>query len=188
MRPEAAELRRQLRELVNSHVPDDFLGAFTDNPADLETTQQFCRTLAEHNLLCLSWPEEFGGGGASVWEQTVVREEMWAHHEPRGASTWVSTGPVRSSCDTRSASTSTRSPNRRRSQACTGARTCASTRWGFGCHGEYVEKEDEMGPAIERAFASGKTAVVNVCIDPKANAEEMPKYDEFRTWYAEGTQ
>ena len=59
---------------------------------------------------------------------------------------------------------------------------------GFGCHGEYVEKEDDMGPAIERAYASGKTAVVHVCIDPKANSEEMPKYDEFRTWYAEGTQ
>lgn len=59
---------------------------------------------------------------------------------------------------------------------------------GFGCHGEYVEKEDEMAPAIERAFASGRTAVVHVCIDPKANSEEMPKYDEFRTWYAEGTQ
>jgi thiamine pyrophosphate-dependent acetolactate synthase large subunit-like protein len=59
---------------------------------------------------------------------------------------------------------------------------------GFGCHGEYVEKEDEMGPAIERAYASGKTAVVHVCIDPKANSEEMPKYDEFRTWYAQGTQ
>jgi acetolactate synthase I/II/III large subunit len=59
---------------------------------------------------------------------------------------------------------------------------------GFGCHGEYVEKEDEIGPAIERAYASGKTTVVHVCIDPKANSEEMPKYDEFRTWYAEGTQ
>ena len=44
----------------------------------------------------MSWPEEFGGGGASVWEQTVVREEMWAHHEPRGAQymgvNWV--GPI----------------------------------------------------------------------------------------------
>ncbi|MCB1013463.1 MAG: acyl-CoA dehydrogenase family protein, partial [Microthrixaceae bacterium] len=46
---------------------------------------RFCRTLAENGLLCLAWPEEFGGRGASVWEQTVVREEMWAHHEPRGA-------------------------------------------------------------------------------------------------------
>ena len=59
---------------------------------------------------------------------------------------------------------------------------------GFGCHGEYVEKEQDIGPAIERAYASGWPAVVHVCIDPKANSEEMPKYNEFRTWYAEGTQ
>lgn len=59
---------------------------------------------------------------------------------------------------------------------------------GFGCHGEYVEKEEEIGPAIKRGYASGKTTVVHVCIDPKANSEEMPNYGEFRTWYAEGTQ
>ncbi len=46
---------------------------------------------------------------------------------------------------------------------------------GFGCHGEYVEKEDEIGPAIARAYASGKVGVVHVCIDPKANSEEMPE-------------
>ncbi|WP_264070383.1 acyl-CoA dehydrogenase family protein [Mycolicibacterium komossense] len=81
----AAELRRELRDLVHAHVPADYLGAFTDDPADLEVAQQFCRLLADKGLLCLSWPAEFGGGGASAWEQTVVREEMWAHHEPRGA-------------------------------------------------------------------------------------------------------
>ncbi|GAY13338.1 thiamine pyrophosphate-binding protein [Mycobacterium sp. shizuoka-1] len=59
---------------------------------------------------------------------------------------------------------------------------------GFGCHGEYVEKDDQIGPAIARAYASGKVGVVHVCIDPKANSEQMPKYDRFRTWYAEGTQ
>ena len=59
---------------------------------------------------------------------------------------------------------------------------------GFGCHGEYVESEADIGPAIKRAYASGKVGVVHVCIDPKANSEEMPKYDRFRTWYAEGTQ
>jgi alkylation response protein AidB-like acyl-CoA dehydrogenase len=47
--------------------------------------QSFCRLLADQGLLCMSWPEEFGGRGSSAWEQTVVREEMWAHHEPRGA-------------------------------------------------------------------------------------------------------
>jgi acetolactate synthase I/II/III large subunit len=59
---------------------------------------------------------------------------------------------------------------------------------GFGCHGEYVEKEEEIGAAVKRAYASGRSAVVHVCIDPKANSEEMPNYGEFRTWYAEGTQ
>ncbi len=59
---------------------------------------------------------------------------------------------------------------------------------GLDCHGEYVEMAEEIGPAIKRAYASGRTAVVHVCIDPKANSEEMPNYGEFRTWYAEGTQ
>ena len=82
---DADDLRRDLRDLVKAHVPEDFLGAFTDDPADLEVAQKFCQLLAERGLLCMSWPEEFGGRGSSVWEQTVVREEMWAHHEPRGA-------------------------------------------------------------------------------------------------------
>lgn len=92
----ATALRGQLRSLVAEHLPDDFMGAFTDNPADLAAAQQFCRTLAEQGLLCMSWPQEYGGRDASVWEQTVVREEMWAHHEPRGAQymgvNWV--GPI----------------------------------------------------------------------------------------------
>jgi acetolactate synthase I/II/III large subunit len=59
---------------------------------------------------------------------------------------------------------------------------------GFGCYGEYVDREEEIGPAIGRAYASGKVGVIHVPIDPKVNSEEMPSYDEFRTWYAEGTQ
>jgi alkylation response protein AidB-like acyl-CoA dehydrogenase len=81
---DATALRRRLRELIHAHIPADFLGACTDDPADLELCNQFCRLLAEHGLLCLAWPEEYGGGGGDVWHQTIVREEMWAHHEPRG--------------------------------------------------------------------------------------------------------
>jgi alkylation response protein AidB-like acyl-CoA dehydrogenase len=80
-----AALRSELRQLVAEHVPADFLGAFTNNPNDLETAQRFCRVLAERGRLCMAWPPEWGGQGASIWEQTAVREEMWAHHEPRGA-------------------------------------------------------------------------------------------------------
>ena len=32
----------------------------------------------------------------------------------------------------------------------------------MGGHGEYVTKAEEIAPAIERAFASGKAALVNV--------------------------
>ena len=85
MGEEIAELRRELRSLVSSELPDDFLGAFTNDPDDLATAQRFCGVLADRGLLCLAWPEEFGGRGASPWAQTAVREEMWAFHEPRGA-------------------------------------------------------------------------------------------------------
>ena len=82
---EVDALRRTLRDLIAEHIAPDYLGAFTDDPADLEVAQRFCRTLAATGQLCPAWPEEFGGRDASVWEQTAVREEMWAHHEPRGA-------------------------------------------------------------------------------------------------------
>ena len=82
---QAAALRARLRSLIHHHLPEGYLGAFTDDPADLDVAQRFCKTLAEEGLLTVAWPTEYGGGGGSVWDQTVVREEMWAHHEPRGA-------------------------------------------------------------------------------------------------------
>jgi alkylation response protein AidB-like acyl-CoA dehydrogenase len=82
---EGDQLRSLLRELIRDRIPPDFLGAFTNDPEDLAITQRFCKELAAKGLLTLSWPEEFGGQAGSLWDQTVVREEMWAHHEPRGA-------------------------------------------------------------------------------------------------------
>lgn len=83
--PETRLLRTELRKLMSDRLPADFLGAFTDDPADLELTQQFCRELGERGLISLTWPAEFGGSERSVWEQVALREEMWAGHEPRGA-------------------------------------------------------------------------------------------------------
>jgi acetolactate synthase-1/2/3 large subunit len=39
---------------------------------------------------------------------------------------------------------------------------------GFGVYGEFVEDPSEVIPAIERAFASGRPACVNVMTDPNA--------------------
>ncbi len=40
----------------------------------------------------------------------------------------------------------------------------------LGGHGELVDDPEGIGPAIERAFTSGKPAVVNVLVDPASNA------------------
>ncbi|NQZ98283.1 MAG: thiamine pyrophosphate-binding protein [Myxococcales bacterium] len=36
---------------------------------------------------------------------------------------------------------------------------------GFGCHAEFVEEAEEIRPALERAFASGRAACINVMSD-----------------------
>jgi acetolactate synthase I/II/III large subunit len=56
---------------------------------------------------------------------------------------------------------------------------------GFGAHGEYVERAEDIAPAVERALASGKPAVVQVPIDDLANATEVPGFDEFASWYGD---
>ena len=95
-RPEVRALRTRLRELVDNFIPESYLGAFTDDPRDLEIAESFCQELGDRRMLAMAWPREFGGSAASVWEQTALREEMWAAHEPRGAQymgiNWV--GPV----------------------------------------------------------------------------------------------
>jgi len=58
---------------------------------------------------------------------------------------------------------------------------------GFGAHGEYVERAEDIGPAIARALASGKPAVVQVPIDGAANAADVPGHAEFKNWYTDFT-
>ena len=43
----------------------------------------------------------------------------------------------------------------------------------LGAHGEFVEKPHEIRPALERALASGRPAVVNVITDDKARAQTV---------------
>jgi acetolactate synthase-1/2/3 large subunit len=41
----------------------------------------------------------------------------------------------------------------------------------MGCHGEYVETAGELRPALKRAVASGKPAVIHATVDPVANID-----------------
>jgi thiamine pyrophosphate-dependent acetolactate synthase large subunit-like protein len=55
----------------------------------------------------------------------------------------------------------------------------------MGGHGEYVEDPDEIGPAVSRAFASGKPAIVQVMTDVNINANtlQLPAVDELLSFY-----
>jgi acetolactate synthase I/II/III large subunit len=61
---------------------------------------------------------------------------------------------------------------------------------GFGAHAELVENASDLRPALERAFASGRPACVNVLTDPAqphatsvAVATAKPKKDEVHLPY-----
>lgn len=82
--PEEDAFRAELRAFLAAELPDWWRGMFVDDERAMPLTRDICRKLAERGWLTMAWPPEHGGQGASVWMQTVLREEMWAHEEPRG--------------------------------------------------------------------------------------------------------
>lgn len=82
--PKQSALREELRRLIQDEMPANFPGIFVEEREPFEATQRFNRLLGESGLLTMSWPGEYGGRDATLWEQAVFREEMWAHNEPRG--------------------------------------------------------------------------------------------------------
>lgn len=54
---------------------------------------------------------------------------------------------------------------------------------GYGAHGEFVEREEDIAPAMERALASGRPAVIQIPVDGAANARDVPGHEEYSTWY-----
>ena len=73
--------------------------------------------------------------------------------------------------------------------------TCPGTRMAMtrfdemaraiGGHGEYVEKIEEVKPAVERALQSGKPAIVQIMTDVNINANtlSLPAVDEILSFY-----
>jgi acetolactate synthase-1/2/3 large subunit len=49
----------------------------------------------------------------------------------------------------------------------------------MGCHGEFVDAVDQLGPAVERAVASGKPAVIHVQVDHHLNTVP-PGLEQFQ--------
>ena len=82
--PEEDAFRAELRTFLDEQLPAWWRGMFVDDERAMAETRRICGELADRGWLTMSWPREFGGSDASVWMQTIVREEMWEHEEPRG--------------------------------------------------------------------------------------------------------
>jgi alkylation response protein AidB-like acyl-CoA dehydrogenase len=81
---EEEQFRTELRAFLDAELPAWWRGMFVADERAIPFTREMCAKLADRGWLTLAWPPDHGGSGASVWMQTIVREEMWAREEPRG--------------------------------------------------------------------------------------------------------
>ena len=72
------KLRQEIREFAKQELPEGWLSAMLEeesNDEDWEFAMSMSKKLSEKGWLTMSWPEEYGGKGASLWEQLVYSEE-----------------------------------------------------------------------------------------------------------------
>ena len=74
------ELSDEVGAWLDEHVPDEFRRTAA-NPDYLpraahERAVAFCRALHDRGWFVPHWPERFGGGGAGIVEQVVIREQL----------------------------------------------------------------------------------------------------------------
>ncbi|ETA04668.1 MULTISPECIES: acyl-CoA dehydrogenase family protein [Gordonia] len=100
---EQEQFRAELRALLESRLPDDWVGIFHGPDEYLDLSFSITREMAERGWLTQTWPEEYGGRGASNWRQVVLQEETWAYFEPRGGQymgvNWIGPAIIRFGTD-----------------------------------------------------------------------------------------
>ncbi|EHB58608.1 Isovaleryl-CoA dehydrogenase [Mycolicibacterium rhodesiae JS60] len=75
---EAEQFRKELRAWLSANLTDDVVRAGEsrgDSEANVETLRTWNAKLADAGWAAVSWPEEYGGRGATVLEQLVYAEE-----------------------------------------------------------------------------------------------------------------
>ena len=84
--PEAEQFRTRVRAFLSEHLPPGWtgLGALEEHERE-RFREQWRRTLAEHRMLAVSWPEQYGGAGLSHVEQVVLAEEFARAGAPQGS-------------------------------------------------------------------------------------------------------
>ena len=64
-------LRERIRSMVQSELTPEFLRGFVSSAEWQREASAFCKRLARERLLTFAWAEEYGGAGATKWEQTA---------------------------------------------------------------------------------------------------------------------
>ncbi len=82
---EAESFRAKIQTFLKEKLPKDWQGMGALGPDQrAEFVATWRPTLAEHNLLAVAWPVEYGGSGLSQLERTVLAEEFAKAGVPTG--------------------------------------------------------------------------------------------------------
>ncbi len=83
--PEAEVFRAEVRAFLAENLPPGWqgLGALGNDEAEAFSLT-WRRTLAEHGMIGITWPTEYGGGGRTKLEQVVLAEELARARVPLG--------------------------------------------------------------------------------------------------------
>jgi alkylation response protein AidB-like acyl-CoA dehydrogenase len=93
----AEALRKEIQEFARTELPEGWAtGMFEEESKDEDWAfaMSISKKLAQRGWLTMAWPKEYGGGGASHWEQFIYGEEAGYHSIPGtgmgiGAIGWV---------------------------------------------------------------------------------------------------
>ncbi|MCC7364862.1 MAG: acyl-CoA dehydrogenase family protein [Dehalococcoidia bacterium] len=84
--PSDEAFRTEVRDwILGEFGPDWDGGEAVSSEAEYAAGGALMKTLSDKGWLAMSWPKEYGGGGATYWQQLIFKEEMAYHRVPVGS-------------------------------------------------------------------------------------------------------
>ena len=83
--PEEESLRREVRQFLKEKLPEDAAsagGLVDGDEGRFQAAKEFNAALAERGWIAPAWPKEYGGLGASIYEQMIFNEEFGYYGAP----------------------------------------------------------------------------------------------------------